>query len=307
MCGMVECPVNVSEGRDEERLKDILGVLNSRPGIFLLDVHSDPDHNRSVITLTGEPGALEGALLTLVGEAVRRLDIQHHSGIHPRIGVVDVVPFAPLSRATMDDCVRLAHRFGERVARRFDIPVYLYGRAARRPERRRLAVVRRGEYEDLKVAIERDGARAPDFGPPRLHPTAGAVAVGAREILIAFNVNLTTRDLDVARTIARLIRESNGGLPAVQALGLYLPTRDRAQVSTNLIDFRTTGPKLVVERIREEAARLGTEVEFSEIVGLIPRAALPENPEATLSLRHFGPHRILERRVEEVTGCRIAE
>jgi glutamate formiminotransferase len=302
---IIECPVNLSEGRDEERLASILAVLDSHPGTFLLDVHSDPDHNRSVITLAGEPEGLEEGVFALVKKAVGLLDIRKHRGMHPRIGVVDVVPFVPLGEATMDDCVSLAHRFGEGLSRRLDLPVYLYGRAARRPERRLLAAVRRGEYEDLKAAVERDEARAPDFGPSRLHPTAGAVAVGARDVLIAFNVHLATRDIAIARSIARIIRESNGGLPAVQALGLYLPSREHVQVSVNLTDFRTTSPEVVVQRIREEALRFGTKMAFSEVVGLIPRAALPEDPERILGLRNSGTGRILESRVEEATGCPI--
>ncbi|MEA2631512.1 MAG: glutamate formiminotransferase / 5-formyltetrahydrofolate cyclo-ligase, partial [Chloroflexota bacterium] len=250
-----------------------------------------------------------------VGAAVHEIDMDTHTGEHPRIGAVDVIPFVPLATTTMDDCIELARSFGERIASRFELPVFLYARAATRPERVKLADVRRGQYESLKQEII-DPGREPDFGPPRLHPSAGAVAVGARPFLIAYNINLASRDVELAKRVARRVRESGGGLPAVQANGFWIEELGRAQVSMNLLDFTTTPLWLVWETVREIAAEDGVDLAESELIGLAPVAAFlavadradapPEDPierrlataAAYLRLRDFSPMQALELRLE---------
>ncbi len=270
---LVESVPNFSEGRRVEVVDRLAAAVESVPGAFLLDRTSDPSHNRSVLTLAGEPGPILEALEKTVAVAVAEIDMEHHSGEHPRIGAVDVVPFVPLAGATMTDCIELARAFGSRVADRFAIPVYLYGEAASNPSRQRLADVRRGQYEGLKAGIAEPG-REPDFGPTALHASAGAMAVGARPFLIAYNINLDSRDLELAKRIARRIRESSGGLPRVQANGFWIEELDRAQVSMNLLDFNVTPIWLVWESVRAEAAEDGVELAESELIGLAPLAAL---------------------------------
>ncbi|HEX9670894.1 MAG TPA: glutamate formimidoyltransferase, partial [Thermoanaerobaculia bacterium] len=270
----LECVPNVSEGRRPETVAALARAAASPAGVALLDVSSDPDHNRTVLTLAGEPGPLHAALLALYETALGEIDLTLQRGVHPRIGAVDVVPFVPLAGAEMADAVAAALRLAEAVAVRFDLPVYLYEEAARRPERRRLPDLRRGGFEGLPARLA-DPAWAPDFGPPRPHPTAGGTIVGARPFLIAFNVVLETDDPTVARRIAARVRERTaGGLPAVRAIGVYLESRRRAQVSMNLLDFRRTSLAAALARVRREAEALGTGIVGSEIVGLVPEAAV---------------------------------
>ena len=315
MAKLVESVPNFSEGRRVEVVDKLAAAVESVPGAFLLDRTSDPSHNRSVLTLAGEPGAILEALEKTVAVAVAEIDMEHHAGEHPRIGAVDVVPFIPLAGATMNDCVELAKVFGSRVADRFGIPVYLYGEAARGPSRQRLADVRKGQYEGLKTAIAEPG-REPDYGPAALHARAGAMAVGARPFLIAYNINLDSNDLELAKRIARRIRESSGGLPRVQANGFWIEELGRAQVSMNLLDFHTTPLWLVWESVRAEAAEDGIHLAESELIGLAPLAALLEVADhagiqarlptedrlagaaAFLKLRDFSPLQALELRLE---------
>ncbi|HEY4634867.1 MAG TPA: glutamate formimidoyltransferase, partial [Candidatus Limnocylindrales bacterium] len=252
-------------------------AITSVPGAFLLDRTSDASHNRSVFTVAGEHEPVTEALERLVATAIHEIDMDDHEGEHPRIGAVDVIPFIPLDTTTMDDCVELARAFGSRIADRFDLPVYLYARAATRQDREKLAEVRRGQYEGLKAEITQHG-REPDFGPVRMHPSAGAVAVGARPFLIAYNINLASDDVDLARRIARRVRESGGGLPRVQASGfeVHEPERGhplRAQVSMNVLDFSVAPLWLVWESVRDLAAQDGVELAESELIGLAPLAA----------------------------------
>lgn len=243
-------------------------------GVHLLDRTSDASHNRSVLTMAGDAVAVPQAVEATIAVAIETIDMERQSGEHPRIGAVDVVPFVPLGDTTMDECVALAREFGARIADRFGLPVYLYARAAARPDRVKLADVRRGQYEGLKADIATDPDRQPDFGPARTHPTAGAIAVGARPFLIAFNINLASTDVELAKRIARTIRESGGGLPSVQANGFRLDQPDCAQVSMNLLDFSVTPLWRVYEAVEAEARAAGVEPAASELIGLAPTAAL---------------------------------
>ncbi|HET8586569.1 MAG TPA: glutamate formimidoyltransferase, partial [Candidatus Limnocylindria bacterium] len=256
MPSLIECVPNFSEGRRPEVLEEICKAIGQIDGVTLLDSSRDETHNRSVVTFAGSAEPVVKAATAAVGRALELIDMTQHSGAHPRIGAVDVIPFVPLGTTRLEECVDLARRFGEQIAQRFDLPVYLYGDAALRPERHRLADVRRGQYEALREELGVNPERDPDFGPARLHPRGGAVAVGARKPLIAFNVNLATDDLALAKRIAHSIRESSGGLPAVQAMGVLLENpgeRPLAQVSMNLVDWQQTGIARVVRTIRRMA------------------------------------------------------
>lgn len=298
MARIVECVPNFSEGRRTEIVEEIQQALGSVSGARVLDVEMDADHNRSVITFAGKPEAVEEAAFRGIQRASQLIDMEKHLGEHPRLGATDVVPFVPISGVSMEECVEMARRLGERVGRELEIPVYLYEKAATRPDRINLADVRRGEYEALKEEIATNPDRAPDFGPRRLGK-AGATVIGAREPLIAYNVYLNTDDLKVAQAIARAVRFSSGGLRFVKALGLYIEERGLVQVSMNLTDFRRTPVHRVVEMIRREAARYGVNVVSSEIVGLIPRQALLEAAEYYLQIENFSPRMVLESHLEE--------
>jgi glutamate formiminotransferase / 5-formyltetrahydrofolate cyclo-ligase len=271
---LVESVPNFSEGRRLEVVDRLASAVSAMSGVHLLDRTSDASHNRSVLTLAGDPAGVTAALEAAVAVAIEAIDMERQTGEHPRIGAVDVVPFIPLGETTMDDCITLARAFGSRIAERFDLPVYLYARAATRPEREKLADVRRGQYESLKSEIARDPDRRPDFGPARTHPTAGAVAVGARPFLIAYNINLASTDLELAKRIARTVRESGGGLPRVQANGFRLDEPDCAQVSMNLLDFTVTPIWRVWDAVETEARAAGVELAESELIGLAPLASL---------------------------------
>lgn len=293
---LVECIPNFSEGRRPEVIAALVEAIKQAGHVAVLDIHSDADHNRSVITFAGEPEAVVEAAFQGIAEAARLIDMNLHQGQHPRIGAADVVPFVPLEGSTLDDCVRLAQRLGERVGRELGLPVYLYEAAAARPERMNLADVRRGEFEGLKAVIETDPARMPDFGPAELG-TAGAVAIGARQPLIAFNVYLTTSNVEIARRIAASVRYSSGGLAHVKALGMLVA--GRAQVSMNLTDYTRTPLARVMELIRSEAAHYGVAVESSEIVGLVPQAALIDAACWYLQLNAMQPDQTLEARLRQ--------
>ena len=291
---LIECVPNFSEARRPEVVEAIAEAISSVNGIRILDLHSDLDHNRTVITFVGFPQAVEQAAFLGIEKAAELINLDQHSGEHPRIGATDVVPFIPISGASMEDCVHIAQRVGQRTGDQLGIPVYLYEAAATRPDRSNLEVIRRGEYEALKQEIESDPKRKPDFGPQRLGP-AGATVIGARPFLIAFNIYLTTNDVSIADKIARSIRHSSGGLRYVKALGMLVD--DRAQVSMNLTNFRKTPLAQVVEMIRREASRHGVAIQHSELVGLIPQDALEQAAVWHLQLDQFEPDQVLEKRL----------
>jgi glutamate formiminotransferase / formiminotetrahydrofolate cyclodeaminase len=295
-----ECVPNFSEGRDPQKVARIADAARDLPGVTVLDVESNADHHRSVITLYGEGDPLLEAVLRMMRVATETIDLTHHHGEHPRMGATDVVPFVPLGGSTMPEAVRLAERLGERVARELAIPVYLYANAARRPERADLAHVRAGQFEGIRDSIASDPARAPDFGSPRVHPTAGAVAIGARPVLIAYNVYLSTPDVSIAKRIAKTVRERDGGLPSVKALGFEIKERGLVQVSMNLTDYRITSIPRAFDAVAREAEKSGVGVEESEIVGLVPEDALLDAAEGHLKLRSFDRATILERKVRAI-------
>ena len=270
--GLVESVPNISEGRRRDVVDRLASAVASVPGAHLLDRTSDASHNRSVFTLAGDVGAVSDALERLVAAAIDEIDMRTQTGEHPRIGAVDVIPFVPLADTTIEDCVGYARDFGRRIAERFDLPVYLYASAASRPNRVRLADLRRGQYEGLVTEIATEG-HEPDFGPARIHPRAGATAVGARPFLIAWNINLESSDLDLAKRIAHRVRESSGGLRAVQAKGFWIEELGCAQVSMNLLDFRQTPIWRAWEAVADAAGEDGVGLRESELIGLAPLAA----------------------------------
>jgi glutamate formiminotransferase / 5-formyltetrahydrofolate cyclo-ligase len=290
---LVECVPNFSEGRRRDVIDALAGAVSATPDVQLLDRSSDADHNRSVLTFAGPLRAVADAAAAAVAVAVERIDMTEHVGQHPRLGAVDVVPFVPLGETSMDDCVELARDFGRRIAEAHELPVYLYARASTRPEREVLADIRRPQFEGLAELIGQP-AHAPDFGPSRVHPTAGATVVGARPFLIAYNINLETRDVELAKRIARRVRERSGGLPRVQALGMFLDEGECAQVSMNLLDHSVTPLWLVWQTVGEQARAEGVDVRESELIGLCPLAALTDVAD------HVGVERELsvEERIE---------
>jgi glutamate formiminotransferase / formiminotetrahydrofolate cyclodeaminase len=296
---LVECVPNFSEGRDAAKIDALVESIVSVPEVVLLDRESDADHNRCVLTLVGPPAAVADAALRSVRKAVELIDLTKHQGAHPRIGAADVVPFIPIEGVTLEDCVRLAERVGKEIWDQLKVPVYLYEAAAKRPERVNLENIRRGQFEGLREEVLRNPQRAPDIGEPRLHPTAGATVVGARKFLIAYNINLNTSDLEIAKRIAKTIRFSSGGMPCVKAMGVDLRARNLAQVSMNLTDFEQTPIHKVFETVKREAERLGVGIVGSEIVGLIPRRAIEMTAEFYLQVENFSPQQVLENRLEE--------
>lgn len=293
---LVECIPNFSEARRPEVVEAIRSAIASVAEVSILDQHSDMDHNRTVITLIGPPAAVEEAAYRGIEKAVELIDLNHHTGEHPRIGAADVVPFVPIRDITMEECVEMARRLGKRVGETLQIPVYLYEEAATRPSRKNLEDIRRGEYEALKQEMGRNPERTPDFGPEQVGP-AGATVIGARQPLIAFNVYLTTNDVSIASQIARAVRHSSGGLRFVKAMGVLV--EGRAQVSMNLTNFRQTPVYRVVEMIRREAQRYGVGIHHSELVGLIPEDALIDSAVWYLQLDGFEPNQVLERRMTQ--------
>ena len=299
MARIIESVPNISEGRRPEVLEAAAGAMKLVPGLRVLDVQSDADHNRSVLTVVGDERALKDGLLALFEVATSRIDLRGHQGAHPRVGAVDVVPFIPIEDASMKDCVALAREVGQAVAERFEIPVFLYEEAASAPHRRNLEDVRRGQFEGLAERM-RDPLWKPDFGPAEPHPSAGAVVVGARMPLIAYNINLGTADVEIARRIAKAIRQSSGGYRFVKAMGVMLEERNVAQVSINMTDYKKTPLFRVFETVRSEAARYGVSVIGSEIVGLVPSEALIDAAGHFLRLEDFDAAQILERKIRQV-------
>lgn len=297
MSRLVECVPNFSEGRRREVVDQILAAIASVPGVTLLGSELDPDHNRSVLTFAGEPEPVMEAAFRAVKKASELIDLNQHSGQHPRMGAADVVPFVPVENVTLDECAEMARKVGRRLGEELAIPVFLYEAAASSPARTSLADVRRGEFEGLRDLIGKDPARRPDFGPEKIHPTAGATAVGARRFLVAFNANLNTGDIRVAKAVAAAIREQSGGLKNVRALGFSIEGGRRAQVSMNLVNVEATPIHRVLALVRDEAARHGAAISGCEVVGLVPEAALIESAGHALQLEGFQRDQVLELRL----------
>ena len=297
MPGIVECIPNFSEGRRSEVIDQIVSAIESISGAVLLDRESDPNHNRSVVTFVASPDHVVDAAIAAVKKASELIDLNKHTGEHPRMGATDVIPFVPISGVSMEDCVALARDCGERMWSELGIPVYLYEKAATRPERENLAAVRKGQFEGIRDDIGSNEARRPDFGDLRVHPTAGITAVGARPPLIAYNVNLATSDVEIANKIARAVRHQSGGFRYVKALGFELKDRGIVQVSMNMVNYEGTPLFRVFEAVKREAARYGVAVAGSEIVGLVPQRALNAVADYYLQLEDFTEVQILEHRL----------
>ncbi len=296
---IIECVPNFSEGRDAAKVDALVAAMSAVAGVAVLDREMDADHNRSVVTLAGEPEAVAEAALRGVGKALELIDLTHHRGAHPRLGATDVVPFVPVEGVTIEDCVELARRVGREIWQRFRIPVYFYEAAAQRPDRVNLEDVRRGQFERVREEVLVNPDRAPDAGEPRLHPTAGATIVGARKFLIAYNINLNTPDVSVAKKIAKAIRFSTGGLRYVKSMGVELKARNLAQVSINLTDFEQTPIHRVFEMVRAEAARYGAAIVGSEVVGLVPRRAIEMTADFYLQFENFTAEQVLENHMAQ--------
>src|SRR5438093_13500165 len=295
---IIECVPNVSEGRRPAIVEGLVTAIRNVPGVRVLDYSSDPSHNRSVLTLAGEAAPLKAAILALFEKALATIDLRTHTGEHPRLGAVDVVPFVPIEGVTMAECVTLASETARAVAERFGVPVYLYEEASTNPARRNLEDIRRGEFEGLAEKM-RKPEWAPDFGPPTLHPSAGATVIGARMPLIAYNINLSTDRIDVAKKIAAAVRFSSGGFRFVKAMGVTLADRGIVQVSMNLTNYEKTPILRVFEAVKREAERYGVTVLDSEIVGLVPAAALIGTAQAALQLADFRETQVLETRLRQ--------
>jgi glutamate formiminotransferase len=294
---VIECVPNFSEGRDTAKVDALVAVMSDVPGVYVLDREMDPDHNRSVITLAGAPEAVADAALRGVGKALELIDLTAHTGAHPRMGATDVIPFVPVEGVTLEECVALARQTGREIWQRYHIPVFFYEAAATRPDRTNLENIRKGQFEGLREEIEKNPDRMPDFGEPKVHPSAGAIAVGARKFLIAYNVNLNTSDISIANKIAKAIRFSSGGLRYVKAMGVDLKARHIAQVSINLTDFEQTPMHRVYEMVKREAQRYGVHPIGSEIVGLVPKKALEMAADFFLQLENFSTQQVLENRL----------
>jgi glutamate formiminotransferase/glutamate formiminotransferase/formiminotetrahydrofolate cyclodeaminase len=299
---LVECIPNFSEGRKVDTVRALVAAVRAAPNVFLLDEEMDADHHRSVLTFAGEPDAVVEAAFQCTRIATDRIDLRRHRGGHPRIGATDVIPLVPIRGVTMEDCVGFAKRVGERIGRELRIPVFLYERAASRAERTNLEAIRRGGLEGLAGRMETEPTWAPDFGPSQLHPSAGAVIVGARPPLIAYNVNLHTQDIETAKSIAKIVRFSSGGLPYVKAIGVELAGRRLVQVSMNLTNYEETPIHVAFEAVRHEAERRGVQIAGSEVIGLVPQQALLHTAESSLQLEHFDRSQVLETRLETVMG-----
>ena len=302
---IIECVPNFSEGCDQAKIESIAGVLKAFSAVRLIDYSRDSDHNRSVFTFLGKPEDVLEAALAASGQALKLIDMRRQTGVHPRLGAVDVVPFIPLGRTKMEDAVDLAHLFGRQLFERFGVPVYFYGHAALIPERRELANVRRGGYEALAGKMSNPGD-APDAGKPVFNPRAGATAVGARELLVAYNINLNCDDLRLAQKIASLIREKSGGFPHVRAIGVILKSRRLAQVSMNLTNCKETPLKVIYEKVEKLAAERGIEILESELIGLAPKCAFAGTKPQKLKLVSFTKDRLLETHLKDFKDAESA-
>lgn len=295
---IIECVPNFSEGRDLEKIEKIVDSFRGKQGVKLLDYSNDQDHNRCVVTVVGEREPLKAAVIEAIGKAVELIDLTKHEGQHPRMGAVDVVPFIPIRNASMEDCIALSREVGEEVAKLYNLPVFLYEKSASAPHRENLAAIRKGEFEGMEEKIH-EPQWHPDFGPEQRHPTAGTVAVGARMPLVAFNINLNTDRLDIATAIGKRIRHMNGGFRFVKAMGVELSDRGIVQVSINMTDYTRTALYRVFETVKFEAARWGVTIAGSEIIGLVPMAALIDTAEYYLGIEDFSMAQVLESRIME--------
>jgi glutamate formiminotransferase/formiminotetrahydrofolate cyclodeaminase len=296
---LIECVPNFSEGREAGKVDAIVGAMSTVPGVFVLDREMDADHNRSVVTLAGEPEAVAEAALLGTGKAMELIDLTKHTGAHPRVGATDVLPFIPIDGVSIEDCVALARRVGNEIWKRYRIPIFFYEAAATRPDRVNLENIRRGQFEGLREELKKNLERQPDVGEPKVHPTAGVTVVGARKFLIAYNVNLNTSDVGVANKIAKAIRFSSGGLRYVKSMGVELKARNLAQVSINLTDFEQTPMHRVFEMVKREAERYGVMPVGSEIVGLVPKKAIEMAADFFLQLENFSPEQVFENRLAD--------
>lgn len=303
---LVECIPNFSEGRQADTVQALVAAIRAVPNVFLLDEEMDADHHRSVLTFAGTPDAVAEAAFQCARIATTLIDLRHHQGGHPRVGATDVIPFVPIRDVTMEHCVDVARRLGERIGRELHVPVFFYERAASRPERTNLEAIRRGGLEGLAARMGADRAWAPDVGPSQLHPSAGATVVGARPPLIAYNVNLRTQELGIAKGIAKTVRFSSGGLPSVKAIGVELTGRRLVQVSMNLTNYEDTPIHVAFEAVRHEAEQLGVQIAGSEVIGLVPQQALIHAAEASLQLERFDRSQVLETRLEMIMSREVS-
>ena len=295
---IMECVPNFSEGRDLQKIDQIVSCFRARSGVKLLDYSNDEDHNRLVVTVVGEPEPLRQAVIEAIGTAVRLIDLNHHKGQHPRMGAVDVVPFIPIRGVTMDDAIALSKEVGQEVADKFNLPVFLYEKSATAPHRENLAAIRKGEFEGMAEKIHQPEWQ-PDFGPAERHPTAGTVAIGARMPLVAYNINLNTPSVEIAHDIAKKIRFIGGGLRYCKAMGVELKERGITQVSINMTDYTRTALYRAFELVRIEARRYGVSIVGSEIIGLVPMEALIDTASYYLGLENFSMQQVLEARIME--------
>ncbi|OGW64992.1 MAG: glutamate formimidoyltransferase [Nitrospirae bacterium RIFCSPLOWO2_02_FULL_62_14] len=296
---IVECVPNFSEGRDAATVRALIEAVRAVPGVALLDHTMDPDHDRAVLTFAGAPEPVAEAAFQAAKTATALIDLRRHQGVHPRVGATDVIPFVPIRGVAMRDCVELAGAVGRRIGGELKIPVFLYEQAATRPDHARLETIRLGGPAGLAHRMETNPEWTPDFGPPRLHPTAGATVIGARRILVAFNVNLGTNDLGIAKAIAKAVRQSSGGLAHVKAIGVLLASRKHVQVAMNLVNIDETPVHVAFEAVRREAGRRGVQVAGSELIGLVPRQAVAQARTAGIQIDSFDPSQILETRLEQ--------
>ncbi len=299
---IVECVPNFSEGRNVAKIDAIVNEITTTSDVYLLDRSSDEDHTRSVITFAGSPEGVLEAAFKAMQKAAELIDLTKHTGEHPRMGATDVCPFVPITGVSMDDCVELANRLGAMVGERLGIPVFLYENAAAREDRRNLAKVRKGQFEKLSELIGTDENKVPDYGPNKIHPTAGATAIGAREFLIAYNVNVDTNDIDFVKVVAKAVRESGGGLPAVKALGMDLMELGITQVSMNLVNYKVTGMERVFDEIKKHTDKVPVKILESEIIGLVPLAAWKPEYVEKLKVTHFSEDQIFENVLTKAMG-----
>lgn len=295
---IVECVPNFSEGRDPEKIEKIIDCFRGKPGVKLLDYSHDSDHNRMVITAAGEPDAMKNVITDAIGTAVGIIDLRSHKGEHPRMGAADVVPFIPVKNMTMQEAIDLSRDVAKEVSSKFNLPVYLYEKSASAPHRENLAEVRKGQFEGLAEKLKNPMWK-PDYGPDTPHPTAGASIIGARPYLIAWNVNLKSENIDIAKSIAKTIRFSNGGFPCCKALGINIANRSMVQVSMNLTDFTVTSMHTIFEKIKSEAKKYGVEIEGTEIIGMLPLQVLVDTTCHYLKLTDFDTERVLEYKLYE--------
>ena len=296
MAKIIECIPNFSEGRDNKIIDRIIDTLRSKEGIKLLDYSSDKDHNRTVVTFVGSPEKVYEGILRMAEKVYEYIDMRKHNGGHPRMGALDVVPFVPVSEATIEECIELSKRVGEEIGKKYNVPVYLYEDSATTEERRNLADIRKGQYEGFFEKIKEEKWK-PDYGPDEMNAKLGCTAIGARVPLVAFNINLDTNNIDIAQNIAKVVRNIGGGLRFVKAMGVALQERDIVQVSMNLVNYEKTSVYRAFEMVKMEARRYGVNVISSEVIGLIPMAALVQSAEYYLQIENFSMDQILEKRI----------